>query len=98
MNGGNMFDVITAPKVSRNAVVAEFGKDFAKIFDDCNSCIGVALDYVMDKKRPKDMTAKKYAEKKKEKYVNGNCLTKEISREEYARAGEHFQKDAQSYV
>lgn len=92
MNGGNMFDVITAPKVTRDAVVAEFGEDFAKIFDDCDSCIGVALDYVADKKRPKNMTAKEYAAEKKEKYVNDNCLTREISREEYARAGEHFQK------
>jgi hypothetical protein len=92
MNGGDMFDVITAPKVSREAVVAAFGVDFAQIFDECDSSIGVALDYVADKKRPKDMTAKEYATKKKEKYTTDNCLSVEITREEYSKAGEQSQK------
>eukprot|EP01039_Chlorochromonas_danica_P011534 gene11534-12911_t len=92
MNGGNMFDVITAPKVSREAVEAQYGAAFAKIFDDCDSCIGVALDYVADKKRPKDMSAKEYAAVKREKYFSDNCLTKEITREEYNEAREHSKK------
>lgn len=45
MNGGNMFSVIQAPKVSRDAVRDKYGEDFAKMFDDCDGCIGVALDY-----------------------------------------------------
>eukprot|EP00981_Chlorochromonas_danica_P014897 scaffold9386_cov154-Ochromonas_danica.AAC.4 len=92
MNGGNMFDVITAPKVSREAVVEHYGDEFAKVFDDCDCCIGVALDYVADKKRPKDMTAKEYAALKKEKYASDNCLAVEITREEYTKTGEHVQK------
>jgi hypothetical protein len=90
MNGGNMFDVIAAPKVSREAVVAKYGEDFAKVFDDCDSCIGVAIDYISDKKRPEKMTAKEYAANKKQSYLNNNCLTQEISREEYADAGMHI--------
>ena len=89
MNGGNMFDVITAPKVSREAVVEHYGDELAKIFDECDCCIGIALDYVADKKRPKDMTAREYAAAKKEKYVKDNCLAVEITREEYTKAGEH---------
>jgi hypothetical protein len=92
MNGGNMFDVITAPKVSRDAVAEHYGEEFAKVFDDCDCCIGVALDYLADKKRPKDMTAKEYAAMKKEKYASDNCLAVEITREEYTKAGEHFEK------
>jgi hypothetical protein len=89
MNGGNMFSIIQAAKVSREAVVSQYGEEFAKIFDECDSCIGVALDYVKDEKRPKDMTAKEYAAKKKENYVSDNCLTEEITREEYANEGIH---------
>ena len=92
MNGGNMFDVITAPKVSRDAVAEHYGEEFAKVFDDCDCCIGVALDYIADKKRPKDMTAKEYSAMKKEKYASDNCLAVEITREEYTKAGEHFEK------
>lgn len=87
MNGGNMFDVITAPKVSRDAVVEHYGEEFANVFDDCDCCIGVALDYLVDKKRPKDMTAKEYAAIKKEKYTSDNCLVVEVTREEYNKAG-----------
>ena len=51
MFGGNMFTIIRAPNVSREAVVAVYGESFAKIFDDCDSCIGVALDYTTDEER-----------------------------------------------
>ena len=87
-----MFDVITAPKVSREAVVEHYGDEFAKVFDDCDCCFGVALDYVADKKRPNEMTAKEYAAMKKEKYASDNCLAVEITREEYTKAGEHVEK------
>jgi len=92
MNGGNMFSVVQAPKVSREAIVGKYGDDFAKVFDDCDGCIGVALDYLSDEERPKDMPAKEYAALKKEKYTSDNCLTDEISREEYNKAREHSMK------
>lgn len=92
MNGGNMFDVIEAPKVSREAVVKEHGENFAKIFDDCDCCIGVAFDYVADQKRPKDQTAKVYAMKTKEMYVSDSCLADAITKEEYMKAGERIKK------
>ena len=50
MNGGNMFDIIQGPKVSRDAVEKSYGVNVAQIFDDCNGCIAVAMDYVSDKK------------------------------------------------
>ncbi len=89
MNGGNMFDVIEAPKVSREAIVSKFGEDFAKTFDECDGCIGVALDFLTDKKKPAGMSAKEYSALKKEKYTSDNCLTDEISRDEYNKAREH---------
>ena len=92
MNGGNMFDVIEAPKVSREAIVNKFGEEFAKTFDECDGCIGVALDFLVDKKKPAGMSAKEYAALKKEKYTSDNCLTKEISRDEYNKAREHYMK------
>lgn len=92
MNGGNMFSVVQAPKVSREAIVGKYGEDFAKVFDDCDGCIGVALDYLSDEERPKDMPAKEYAALKKEKYTSDNCLTDEITRKEYNKAGEHSRK------
>ena len=84
-----MFDVIEAPKVSREAVVEHYGEEFAKIFEECDSCIGIALDYVNDIERTTDMSAKEYALMKKEKYSRDNCLTSEITMEEYANAVEH---------
>ena len=36
-------------------------KDFLRASDDCDSCIGVALDYTIDWRRIKEMTAKEYA-------------------------------------
>ena len=92
MNGGNMFSVVQAPKVSREAIVGKYGEDFARVFDDCDSCIGVALDYLSDEERPKDMPAKEYAAQKKKKYISDNCLTEEITREEYNEAREHCKK------
>ena len=92
MNGGNMFDVIEAPKVSREAIVSKFGEDFAKTFDECDGCIGVALDFLADKKKPAGMSAKEYGALKREKYTIDNCLTDEISREEYNKAREHSMK------
>jgi len=93
MNGGDMFSVVEAPKVSREAIVDKYGEDFARVFDECDGCIGVAFDYAFyDKKRPKGMLAKEYAALKKEKYTRDNCLTEEITREEYNKAAEHFKK------
>lgn len=88
MNGGNMFTIIQAPKVSREAVVAAYDESFAKIFDDCDSCIGIALDYITDTDRPKDMTAIEYAAAKKKMYAEDNCLVAEITKDEYTKAGE----------
>jgi hypothetical protein len=92
INGGNMFDVIEAPKVSREAIVGKYGEDFAKVFDDCDGCIGVALDYLSDEERPKVMSAKEYAALMQEMYISNNCLTDEITREEYNKAREHSRK------
>jgi hypothetical protein len=92
MNGGNMFSIVQAPKVSREAVVDKYGEEFAKIFDDCENCIGVALDYLSDEERPKEMPVKEYAAIKREKYTGDNCLIEEISREEYNKAREHSKK------
>jgi hypothetical protein len=89
MNGGNMFTIIQAPKVSREAVVDAYGERFAEVFDDCDSCIGIALDYTEDRDRPNNMTAKEYAAAKKEMYTKDNCLVDAITRDEYTKAGEH---------
>lgn len=91
MNGGNVFDIIYAPKVTRNAVVKEYGEEFAKIFDACDSCLGVALDYVRDKaKNPENMpSAKDYAAMTKNIYTRDHCLLNEITREAYDEAGDH---------
>jgi hypothetical protein len=92
LNGGNMFSFIQAPKVSRDAVVGEYGEEVARIFNDCDDCIGVALDYQYDKERPKYMSAKDYAEMKKKQFMSDHCLTNEITRAEYIKAGERFRK------
>lgn len=89
MNGGNMFSIIQAPKVSREAVVIEYGENFATVFDDCDGCIGVALDYLSDEDRPRNMSAREYLAMKKEKYTRDNCLTDEITKIEYNKAREH---------
>jgi hypothetical protein len=92
MNGGNMFTFIQAPKVSQEAVVQRYGEDFVKIFVECDSCIGVALDYTNDENREKGTTPRTYAAEKKPKSESDNCLTVEINVEEYTKAGEHFKK------
>ena len=91
-NGGNMFTVIEAPKVSRESVVERYDEKFAQIFDDCDSCIGVALDYQRSVAEGQTMNPKEYAAIRKEKYSRDNCLMVEISRDEFLKAGEHFQK------
>jgi hypothetical protein len=63
-----MFDVIQAPKVSREAVAGEYGEEFAKMFDDCDGRIGVSLDFLDDKKKPTGMSAEENAALKKERY------------------------------
>lgn len=90
LNGGNMFAVVQAPKVSREAVANAYGEGFAEVFDDCDSCIGMAFDYTTDTERPKDMTAREYAAAKKERYIKDNCLAVEITRDEFTKAGEHI--------
>jgi hypothetical protein len=92
MHGGNMFSFIRAPKVSRDAVVSEYGEKFANIFDECDSCIGVALDYVRGEDRREDMSARDYAKMKMKQYISDNCLTDEITKEEFNKAREHFKK------
>lgn len=89
--GGGMFNVIRAPKVSREAVIEHYGDEFAKVFDDCDSCIGIALDYFEDTSSKK-MTAKEYATMRKEMYASDHCLTVEITREEYIKARDRFKK------
>jgi hypothetical protein len=95
MNGGDVFDIIYAPKVTRNAVVKEYGEEFAKIFDACDSCLGVALDYVRKKeKNPENMpSAKDYATMTKKIYMREHCLLNEITREAYDEAGDHKKKN-----
>lgn len=61
-------------------------KIFAKIFDDCNGCIGLALDYVVDKELSKDMTARDFTEMKNRTYLENSCLVDGITREEYIKA------------
>ena len=57
-------------------------KNFTKIFDDCDGCIGVAMDYQINSENNENMTAKEYSLLKKNEYVDLNCLTDEITREE----------------
>ena len=83
LNGGNMFDVITAPKVSRGTVVAQYGDDFAMIFDDCDGCIGIAFDY---KNGPQNESAREFTAKMRAMFVSRYCLTKEITRVELDKA------------
>jgi hypothetical protein len=82
LNGGNMFEFVHAPKVSKDAVIKYHGEDFAKIFEECDNCIGVAQDYVTEKP---SVSAKDYFNKKKEQYEENNCLLQPISRAEYKK-------------
>ena len=82
LNGGNMFEFVHVPKVSKDAVIKYHGEDFAKIFEECDNCIGVAQDYVTEKP---SVSAKDYFNKKKEQYEENNCLLQPISRAEYKK-------------
>jgi hypothetical protein len=50
------------------------------------------LDFLADEEKPSGMSAKEYGALKKEMYTSRNCLTVEISKEEYDKAREHFVK------
>ena len=80
INGGDMFEVVGAPKVSKDAVIRYEGEEFAQIFEDCDNCIGIAQDYVTEKPL---MSAKEYYNMKKQQYEQNNCLPERISQEEY---------------
>lgn len=83
VNDGCMFEIVRGPKVSREAVEAAHGEAVAKIFDDCDGCIGVAMDYLRDTNRRRDMTAREYAERFNRNYLT---LVDEITRDEYHKA------------
>jgi hypothetical protein len=80
LNGGNMFEIVRAPMVSKDAVTNYLGEDFAQIFEDCNSCIGVAQDFVTEKP---SVSAKEFFNTRKQQYEQNNCLLRPISRAEY---------------
>ena len=80
LNGGNMFEIVRAPKVSKDAVTKYLGEDFAQIFEDCDSCIGVAQDFVTEKP---SVSAKEFFNTSKQQYEQNNCLLRPISRAEY---------------
>jgi hypothetical protein len=80
LNGGNMYEFIHAPKVSKDVVIKYHGEDFAKIFEECDNCIGVAQDFVIEKP---SVSAKEYYNMKKQQYEENNCLLQPISRTEY---------------
>ena len=92
MNGGNMFRFVKGPKVNREAVKNSYGEEFAKIFDDCNGCIGLAVEYVMDNKKKElskemmMMTAREFTEMKNRAYLQNACLVEQITLEEYTKA------------
>lgn len=92
MNGGNMFDVIRVPKVCRDAVVSRYGEGFAKIFDDCEGCIGTALDHQNERGCLDGMSAKDFSAMKKKKYTKFNCLTEAITEEEFNTTQERVKK------
>ena len=80
INGGDMFEVFRAPKVSKDAVIRYEGEEFVQIFEDCNNCIGIAQDYA---KHKPSMSAKEYYNMKKQQYEQNNCLLQPISQAEY---------------
>jgi hypothetical protein len=85
IHGKEMFDIIEAPKVSKEAVQQEFGDEFQKVFEDCDDSLGIAIDYINDSDRNRDETAKDYALRIKEIYRKDCCLIPEISTAEYQR-------------
>lgn len=94
LNEDNLLTFIQAPKVSREAVVKAYGEEFAKIFDECDRCIGIALDYVSSNDRLKYRTPREFCAVRKGRYIEENCLVAEITREEYRKSwpGEHHYK------
>ena len=80
INGGNMFEVVRAPKVTKDAVLRYHGEEFAQIFVDCDSCIGIAEDFVTEKP---SVSAKEFFNVRKQQYEQDNCLLQAISRAEY---------------
>lgn len=86
MNGGDMVEPLQVPKVAREAVVNEFGEDFGTIFDQCNHCIGIALDYAKEKRRSTtSLTDSEYYQKRKESYAASCNLIAPISRAEHTK-------------
>jgi hypothetical protein len=83
--GGDMFDVVAAPNVSRDAVSAAYGEALAQTFDDCGGCFGVATEFERDEKRKKKpaMSARDFSLMMKDMYTERYWLTEPISREEY---------------
>lgn len=86
--GSEMYDVFKVPGVSEKAVAEQFGDEFAKNFVDCDSSIGITLDY--DREASKDMTAKAYSQMRKENFRELSMLSLKtvISEEEYRKARE----------
>lgn len=88
--GGDIFTFIQAPKISQEAVIEEFGEEFAELFDECDSCIGIALDYHRDKIELQGTTPTEYTEMIKKDYRTDHCLEVEITRDEYQKTKIHF--------
>jgi hypothetical protein len=82
---------IQAPKVTREAVAAFYGEAAATIYDECDGCIGIAVDYMHATGQGEVLTAKEYTAKLKPGLAH-NHLQDEISHEEYIAAREHFKK------
>ena len=80
LNGGNLFEFVQAPMVLKDAVMKEYDGTFVEVFEDCESCIGTALDYVTNKPQ---MSAKDYYKMTKATYEKVNCLLDPITVEEY---------------
>jgi hypothetical protein len=85
----DLFECIQSPKISRNTIVEKYGEQFAKIFEDCDGSIGIALEYHVDP-RSKVMSAKEYAAMWKDS--SNHCLSEEITEEEYHLAKERSRK------
>jgi hypothetical protein len=94
--GRDLFTFLQVPKISRQAVVAHYGEDFAKIFDDCDGNIGLAQQYFHRKKMNNSIangkTAKDYILFMKEIIDKDRNLVEEITEEEYRQAEEHWRK------
>lgn len=87
---------IQAPKVTREAVAAFYGEEAMRIYDDCDCCIGIAVDYMHEKRLGEVLTAKDYAAKLKPG-LSLMCLQDEISHEEFIAARERLQKQQKKW-